>query len=1187
MYVKTRREIRPLPAARPPGFDEERWAIDLAIVACVVAVALWTVTPASFDLNQHPWWQSGYMRLGLLALLLGLALGLTRLLDRRVVRRVQLCTLLSLFIHIALLALIGGYRLAVELVATIKSPPPPPRPPVTMPDYGVRIADRRVQRPEAFEAPFDVPVPVAPAEADPSDQVLNAVATLPVEGPEAISPRPRPPQPTDFFRDIVPNVQIGEVVATNPVRPDRPKPLAPDLAEAPQFEIPEPSPSSLSASQPQSFEPELNRPPHRPAPLPRKDPSIEPTFSPSPITELVNVDTQLPELAQATRLATQQSRGKAAIAGRITPRSTPSIAPEPVVSGRREDPIPQPAQPSRLANVPVGSNLLRDLGKLAAAEPPGKVALDPGLVVGNATVAEAERILAALPSERVSPSIRRKAETTDRPGEFRHLANVRGSEPQPMGPSVAEGRPERTGISAAEAAADQVGGRIKPDPFRPVRDLASAVDLGGLRPHSRLESSFIQPEGNLGDGVSANLVRADSKGQGGDGEVVSLSGVSSAPATISGRVGRLDELVRASPAGASGEMVERSSTALTEGGQAIAQVAEAPSLTSGGPVHSFAPASSRVFRGDPALESRGSQESFGPSVLVDFPEGVPTTEVGGLLGAADLAGEPGGNSLPAAQLAPPSWLPGGRVVRMRLPEPLGGGEGPPVELAGEHAGVESARGSAQPSFAQSSGPPSSAGFRPVGLNPGGVEDLARGDGSSPRWTPGPILDQIPGSPLGDRWSPVQQPSAVRTAGKLPGGLPPMIARSGPTLSPAFASRDPAGRLEKAKEFGGSESTETAVEMGLAFLRAYQFPDGRWRFDAVPEGCTPFPELERFGSVSGGAEGAYRADTAATALAVLAFLGAGYTHQGGLYREAVAKGLRWLVNQQKPDGSIFSDETEPKRGARMYAHGMASIALCEAYGMTRDSALRGPAEAAVQFILFAQDPKYGGWRYTKAPDQPTWVRESDTSVSGWQLLGLWSARLAGLSVPEERLRMVSKWLDTAAVEGGQKYCYSPFVKPDERAPAPHEANLAMSAEGLLMRILLGWRRDMPQLGAGVNNLSQSPPIIDLRSPTARDAYYWYYATQVLFYFQGEPWQRWNRRMQETLLSTQVKDGPFAGSWDPLRPVEDRWAAVGGRIYVTALHLLMLEVYYRHLPLFENLSPLENQKEAAGPRTAARR
>jgi hypothetical protein len=85
---------------------------------------------------------------------------------------------------------------------------------------------------------------------------------------------------------------------------------------------------------------------------------------------------------------------------------------------------------------------------------------------------------------------------------------------------------------------------------------------------------------------------------------------------------------------------------------------------------------------------------------------------------------------------------------------------------------------------------------------------------------------------------------------------------------------------------------------------------------------------------------------------------------------------------------------------------------------------------------------------------------------------------------------------------------------------------------------------------------------------RDTYYWYYGTQVMYHMGGKYWEDWNARLHPMLVATQEKNGPSAGSWNPEKPVPDRWGPHGGRLYVTTLNLLSLEVYYRLLPLYED-------------------
>ena len=67
--------------------------------------------------------------------------------------------------------------------------------------------------------------------------------------------------------------------------------------------------------------------------------------------------------------------------------------------------------------------------------------------------------------------------------------------------------------------------------------------------------------------------------------------------------------------------------------------------------------------------------------------------------------------------------------------------------------------------------------------------------------------------------------------------------------------------------------------------------------------------------------------------------------------------------------------------------------------------------------------------------------------------------------------------------------------------------------------------------------------------------------------GERWKKWNEHLRPVLVDAQVTSGEMAGSWDPHLPTADLWGRFGGRLYVTTLNLLSLEVHYRHLPLYE--------------------
>lgn len=367
---------------------------------------------------------------------------------------------------------------------------------------------------------------------------------------------------------------------------------------------------------------------------------------------------------------------------------------------------------------------------------------------------------------------------------------------------------------------------------------------------------------------------------------------------------------------------------------------------------------------------------------------------------------------------------------------------------------------------------------------------------------------------------------------------------------SFAARDPRVRSEIVKKEGGTSLTEAAVARGLRWLAQVQNDDGSWSL-------SNYDDSHRQGN---------RGDAAATSLALLPFLGAGQTHEFGIYRETVSRGLAWLIDNQESDGDLrinFSGN------AGMYAHGQATIVLCEALAMTGDQKFRQPAQKAIDFIQRAQHDA-GGWRY-----RPRQV--GDTSVLGWQLMALQSARAGnlGLDVDHDTLKLSDYFLDQAVYRGrrtgslrnmptGSLYTYQP------KSGRP---TASMTAEAILCRMYLGWKKDDPRLIEAIRWLLEN------HMPTAREknVYYWYYATQVMHHYGGKVWQVWNRRMREILVAGQETRGKRVGSWSP-RGYE--WGQQGGRIYVTSLSICTLEVYYRHLPIFKQIELEDRSRVSAG-------
>ena len=358
----------------------------------------------------------------------------------------------------------------------------------------------------------------------------------------------------------------------------------------------------------------------------------------------------------------------------------------------------------------------------------------------------------------------------------------------------------------------------------------------------------------------------------------------------------------------------------------------------------------------------------------------------------------------------------------------------------------------------------------------------------------------------------------------------LLAEIGAFSGDAMSGRgDPKTKQALLAQYGGNEASEKAVAMALEWLARHQLPDGSWSFDHRqanhPNALDP-GELDN-------------ARNAATGLALLPFLGAGMTHKQGKYKQTVHKGLYFLCSQMSPDGGLNGG------GGRMYGHGICAFALCEAYAMTQDRSLRPYAERSLQFIVMAQDRSGGGWRYT--PGQP-----GDTSVVGWQLMALKSGHMGYLKVPPQVIAGVNNFLNTVQSDGGATYGYT----GPGRGPAT-------TAIGLLCRMYLGWKQDNPALKKGVEFLSKM-------GPHKTNMYYNYYATQVLHHYEGELWYKWNEVMRDYLVNTQVKDGHEKGSW---HFDGGHGAALGGRLYSTAMAAMTLEVYYRHLPIYRKQSTMD--------------
>ena len=307
--------------------------------------------------------------------------------------------------------------------------------------------------------------------------------------------------------------------------------------------------------------------------------------------------------------------------------------------------------------------------------------------------------------------------------------------------------------------------------------------------------------------------------------------------------------------------------------------------------------------------------------------------------------------------------------------------------------------------------------------------------------------------------------------------------------------------------GGSDKTEQAVRLGLDWLAKQQKEDGRWEETAGP--------------------------IAHTGLAMLCYYGYGASHTPeSPYEETLAKAVEWMIKKVGPEGQLMG-------GGRMYDQAIGTLALAEAYGVSKDERIKRPLENAIKFLVRSQNPKTGGWRYV-----PHYLKEDDgdLSVSGWAIMALASAQISGIGVSQGSKAKALEFLDRVGT-GAKRGMYG------YKTPSPRPA---MTAEGMYSYELLVGTKENVRLDESVKYL-----MTHLPDKTQENFYYWYYGTLALRLYGGEGWEAWNSRMSPLLLDLQSSEG----YWSPM----GKRGKKEGRIVTTTWAILSLEVYYRYTPL----------------------
>ena len=351
----------------------------------------------------------------------------------------------------------------------------------------------------------------------------------------------------------------------------------------------------------------------------------------------------------------------------------------------------------------------------------------------------------------------------------------------------------------------------------------------------------------------------------------------------------------------------------------------------------------------------------------------------------------------------------------------------------------------------------------------------------------------------------------------------------------FGRPDGAGRRWMAKNRGGSEATENAVDKALRWLAYHQETDGHW-------------DTKKFDS-------SQKTDTAMTGMALLAFAGAGHSEKIGKYADNVRRAVAWLKSKQQPSGLIYDSTDAGNHRGIGYPHAIATLGLVEAAGMGHNADTKAAAQRAIDYATESHQQGEAsdklGWRYHPK-------EAGDLSVTGWFVMAMKSAKIAGLHVNPAAFEGAIKFL--ASVEykdggGDAAYGASHFgYKPgDEHAGSGYR----LTAIGTLVRQYCGHAKEETQGSVswflskgGVPNWGMNGEAVDL--------YYWYYGSMACFQQGGDSWKQWNVGMVKTLVDNQCKAGDENGSWPIVGAYSDEW----GRVGQTALGALCLEVYYRY-------------------------
>ncbi len=292
----------------------------------------------------------------------------------------------------------------------------------------------------------------------------------------------------------------------------------------------------------------------------------------------------------------------------------------------------------------------------------------------------------------------------------------------------------------------------------------------------------------------------------------------------------------------------------------------------------------------------------------------------------------------------------------------------------------------------------------------------------------------------------------------------------------------------------------SVEKGLEYLARTANEDGTW-------------------------PGSYGRSPGVVGLCALVFMAHGEEPGVGRYGRILERAIRYIVKKQDHRGLLAASN------APMYSHGFATLALAEAYGMHPDDNVGRALKKAVDLIINAQNAQ-GGWRYSIG------TNDSDSTVTGCQMMALRAAKNAGIEVPEEVIKRGVEYLKACAgADGGFSY-----------QAGRGGGGVARTGIGVTVLSLCG--------SYGSDEVKRGKEYIRSRVFERENYMYYgvYYCSQAMYQAGGTYWKTWNEQASRALMERQAADGSWSGS-------------TGGTECCTAMALLAMEVNWRLLPIYQ--------------------